>query len=219
MQKIKEKMVNMTPKQKMEYIVEYYGIYILFISVGVLLVILFAIHVIQKKEYALNILPLNADGKNIQATGTDFFKDFLENQEIDPNRNMVGVNYTIYLDTESDEAINQEGLQMMQTLFMAQAVDVVLADETSFENIAADGYFARLQDYLPDEVIQQYKLCTISARNEETGQLMDVGIKVKNEGLLADTGWYSTPYVCIGLADNISHQRLAVQFLMEILKH
>lgn len=208
----------MTPRRKIEYLMEYYGQSILFASVGVILVILLAVHIIQKKEYVLNILPLNADGRDIQATGTDYFQDFLKENGIDSNHNMIGINYTIYVDTESGRITNQDGIQMMQTLFMAQAVDVVLADETSFEKIADEGYLANLHDYLPDEVIEQYDGCIISTQNEETGQLMDVGIQVKNEGWLADTGWYQNPYVCIGFADNMSHQDLAVQFLLKILK-
>ena len=213
----KQKWKELKGKEKLQYFLEYYGFLTAGVIFGIVVVLFFVVHFATKQDVVLGILAVNTDGEAIEATGADYFQDFLEENGVDTNKNTMSVNYTMYIDSSSPDAADSSTLDSIQTLFMAQSVDLFFADKNFFETMAGDDYMTDLQDYLPQELLNQYADEIIYAKNSETGEKIVAGILLENNTWLKKTGWYQGTAV-VGIANNVKNKKLAKQMMLAILE-
>jgi NADH:ubiquinone oxidoreductase subunit 3 (subunit A) len=214
----KQKWKELKGKEKLQYFLEYYGLLAAGIIFGISVVIFFAVHFATKQNVALGILAMNTDGEAIEATGTDYFEDFLKENELNPKKNTVSVNYTMYLNPSSPSAGDSSTLDSIQTLFMTQSIDLFFADEKFFDTMAGQDYMTDLQEFLPQKLLNQYENQLVYATNTETGEKIAAGIRLENNAWLKKTGWYQGTAV-VGVADSVKHSKLAKEMILAILKH
>lgn len=212
----KQKWKELKGKEKLQYYLEYYGWQTAGIVFGIAVVLFLVIHFATKQDVVLGILAVNTDGEAIEATGTDYFQSFLEENGVDISKNTMSVNYTMYIDSSSPDTTDTSTLDSIQTLFMAQSIDLFFADPNFFDTMAGDDYMTDLQDYLPQELLDQYADDIVYAKNSETGEKIVTGIRLENNTWLKKTGWYQGTAV-VGIADNVKNKKLAKQMMLAIL--
>lgn len=216
----KQKWASMNKQQRKEYFLSYYALKLLALIAGIIIVIFLIVHFATKQDMALGILAVNADGSNVVAEGPEYFNDFLDENGIDPKKNTVNLNRTMYIDTTSEENIDQTNLETIQTLFVTNSVDVFLADEGFYTAMAGGDYIADLRDYLPQDVLDKYQDDIVYVESYETGKEIAAGIRLNTSenAWIAATGWYDMDEVVVGLSDGMRAPELAVKLLLEILQ-
>jgi hypothetical protein len=213
----RQKWKELKGKDKLWYFREYYGLQAAGILFAIVVVVFFVFHFATKQEVALGLLAMNTDGENIEATGTDYFKDFLTENGINTRKNVVSVNYTLYLNPSSPSAGDSSTLDTITTLFMTQSIDVFFSDETFFGTMAGQDYLTDLQEFLPKDVMDRYTNQIVYATSKETGKKIAAGIRLENNAWLKKTGWYQGTAV-VGVADSVKHSELAKQMILKILE-
>lgn len=223
----KEKLAGMSKREKFGYFLQYYGLKTLFVFIAVCFVIYLAVHFTMKKEQVMGILAVNADGVNPVAVDSSYFNDFLKEHGYNPKKKEVGVNYSIFLQAGDKDALSQSSSEMVQALFFTQAIDVFLADEDFFVQMAGTDYVADLYDYLDEALLDRYKdeivYASVTILDDEDNvagiENRAVGIRITPEDnrWLSDTGWYESPVV-LGLSEGSTENEIAVTMILEILE-
>ena len=114
---------------------------------------------------------------------------------------------------ENDGA-SAESIQMIQSLFMTQSVDVFFSDYDFFYSLGEFDYFTDIRECFPEEVLEKYKDDIVYVKSTETGKKYPIGIKLKGNAWVEKTGWY--PDTCVvGLAAGLKNKDLAVKFIEE----
>lgn len=213
----RQKWKELKGKDKLWYFREYYGLQVAGILFAIVVVVFFVIHFATKQEVALGLLAMNTDGEKIEATSTDYFKDFLVENGLNSKKNVVSVNYTLYLNPNSPSAGDSSTLDTITTLFMTQSVDVFFSDENYFGTMAEQDYLTDLEGFLPKEVLDRYANQIVYATSKESGKKIAAGIRLENNAWLKKTGWYQKTAV-VGVADSVKHSELAKKLMLEILE-
>ena len=213
----KQKWSELSKKQKRRYFRDYYLWKTLGVALGVFVVAFLIIHFATKTTMVMGVMAVNTDGDHIEATSPDYFNDFLEENGVNPKKEKVNLNYTIWIDPNSGESVDTTSLETIQTLFMTRSVDVFFSDETFFKCMAGTDYLVDIRDYLPEELIEKYQDDIVWAKDEETGETIAAGIRLKENDWVKATGWYDGEVV-VGMADGMKSPELATALMEEILK-
>ncbi len=210
-------MKGMSAAERFQYFMQYYAAAFFGVLLAAAIVVFLVVHFMGKKDTVFGILAVNSDGENPAAAGPEYFEPFLEKNGIDVKKNQVGVNYTLYMNAGSKEAVDQTNLEMVQILFMTQAVDLFFSDEEFFCYMAGTDYLADLRDCLPKEVLDEYEEELVYAQGMESGETIAAGIRIGQENeWIRDTGWYKSPVVA-GLSEAMKDEALAVKMFLEML--
>ena len=221
----KEKLSGMNKKEKLQYLRQYYGVKALLVVCVIVFSVYLGIHFATMKDNVLGILAVNGDGENPVAVDTEFFKPFLEENGLDTEDNVVSVNYSLFINPNANDSISTTTLESIQVLFFSQAVDVFVADENFFMQMAQTDYISDLTEYLPEEVLKKYEdklvyadVLVSSDTGEEESVRRLVGVRIDaNNKWLASTGWYKSE-VIVGLAGGSEHAELALSMFTDILE-
>ena len=133
---------------------------------------------------------MNTDGEHIEATGPDYFTDFLREHGVTSKRDVVNLNYTIWIDPNSDSDVDSTNLSTIQVLFMTRSVDVFFSDEEFLKLMGGTDYLVDLRDYLPKELLDRYEDQQIMVLNTMTGETIVAGIWLEDNAWVQKTGWY-----------------------------
>lgn len=138
----------------------------------------------------------------------------MENNGVDPEKNEVLVSSNFGASTNENDGASAESIQMIQSRFMTQSVDVFFADYDFFYSLGEFDYLADIREYLPEELLEKYKDDLVYVKSTETGKKYPIGIKLEKNAWVKETGWY--PDTCVvGLADGLKNKDLAVKFIEE----
>lgn len=85
-------------------------------------------------------------------------------------RDVVNLNYTIWIDPNSDSDVDSTNLSTIQVLFMTRSVDVFFSDEEFLKLMGGTDYLVDLRDYLPKELLDRYEDQQIMVLNTMTGR-------------------------------------------------
>lgn len=212
----REKLKTMNRKEKVAFIVEYYGINIVVATVLICVVIGLAVHFVCKKENVLSIYAVNTAQGDCPGDETEFYVDFLKRNGIDPDKVDISISANLSVSADAQDSASQTNIQMIQARLMANSVDVFFAPEDFFTSIGEFEYLADLKDYLPADVLEEYKDDLVYIKGLDSGKTYPVGIRLKNNKWVKKTGWYKDEVV-VGIADNAKDGDLATALVLEIL--
>ena len=204
----REKLKELHGKDKVWYLVHYYGLQTI-VALAVIGVISFLIvHYFTQKNTALEIMAVNAiQSADNPAGDTGYYEDFLKENGVDPDKNEVLVSSNLGASANENDGASAESIQMIQSRFMTQSVDVFFSDYDFFYSL---GEF----DYFTEDVLEKYKDDIVYVKSTETGKKYPIGIKLKGNAWVEKTGWY--PDTCVvGLAEGLKNKDLAVKFIEE----
>ena len=188
-----------------------------FVPSQIVILIFLIVHFATKTSFVMGVMAVNTDGEHIEATGPDYFTDFLREHGVISKQDVVNLNYTIWIDPNSDSDVDSTNLSTIQVLFMTRSVDVFFSDEEFLKLMGGTDYLADLRDYLPKELLDRYEDQQIMVLNTMTGETIVAGIRLENNEWVRKTGWYQET-AAVGLADGMKNPELAVALLEEILQ-
>ncbi len=211
----KEKLKELHGKDKVWYLVHYYGLQTM-VALAIIGIISFLIiHYITQKDTALEIMAVNAmQSADNPAGDSGYYNDFLKENGLDPDKSEVLVSSNLGASANENDGASAESIQMIQSLFMTQSVDVFFADCDFFYSLGEFDYLADIREYLPEELLEKYKDDLVYVKSIETGKKYPIGIKLEKNAWVKETGWY--PDTCVvGLAEGLKNKDLAVKFIEE----
>ena len=165
------------------------------VAAGIAVVIFLIVHFATKTSFVMGVMAVNTTSK----------------------RDVVNLNYTIWIDPNSDSDVDSTNLSTIQVLFMTRSVDMFFSDEEFLKLMGGTDYLADLRDYLPKELLDRYEDQQIMVLNTMTGETIVAGIRLENNEWVRKTGWYQET-AAVGLADGMKNPELAVALLEEILQ-
>ena len=173
------------------------------------------IHYVTQKDTALEIMAVNAmQSADNPAGDSGYYNGFLKENGLDPDKSEVLVSSNLGASANENDGASAESIQMIQSRFMTQSVDVFFADYDFFYSLGEFDYLADIREYLPEELLEKYKDDLVYVKSIETGKKYPIGIKLENNAWVKETGWY--PDTCVvGLADGLKNKDLAVKFIEE----
>ena len=207
---------NNCPSEKWQYFIDYYLWVTIGVTTGIVILIFLIVHFATKTSFVMGVMAVNTDGEHIEATGPDYFTDFLREHGVMSKRDVVNLNYTIWIDPNSDSDVDSTNLSTIQVLFMTRSVDVFFSDEEFLKLMGGTDYLVDLRDYLPQELLDRYEDQQIKVLNTMTGETIVAGIWLEDNAWVQKTGWYEHT-AAVGLADGMKNPELAVALLEEIL--
>ena len=211
----REKLKELHGKDKIWYLVHYYGLQTI-VALAIIGIISFLIiHYVTQKDTALEIMAVNAmQSADNPAGDSGYYNGFLKENGLDPDKSEVLVSSTRGASANENDGASAESIQMIQSLFMTQSVDVFFADYDFFYSLGEFDYLADIREYLPEELLEKYKDDLVYVKSIETGKKYPIGIKLEKNAWVKETGWY--PDTCVvGLADGLKNKDLAVKFIEE----
>ena len=173
------------------------------------------IHYVTQKDTALEIMAVNAmQSADNPAGDSGYYNGFLKENGLDPDKSEVLVSSNLGASANENDGASAESIQMIQSRFMTQSVDVFFADYDFFYSLGEFDYLADIREYLPEELLEKYKDDLVYVKSTETGKKYPIGIKLEKNAWVKETGWY--PDTCVvGLADGLKNKDLAVKFIEE----
>lgn len=211
----REKLKELHGTDKVWYLVQYYGLQTV-VALAVIGILAFLIvHYVTQKDTALEIMAVNArQSADNKMEDSDYYDSFLKENGIDPDKNEVLVSSNLGASANENDGASAESIQMIQSRFMTQSVDVFFADYDFFYSLGEFDYLADIREYLPEELLEKYKDDLVYVKSTETGKKYPIGIKLERNAWVKETGWY--PDTCVvGLADGLKNKDLAVKFIEE----
>lgn len=211
----REKLKELHGKDKIWYLVHYYGLQTM-VALAIIGTISFLIiHYVTQKDTALEIMAVNAmQSADNPAGDSGYYNGFLKENGLDPDKSEVLVSSNLGASANENDGASAESIQMIQSRFMTQSVDVFFADYNFFYSLGEFDYLADIREYLPEELLEKYKDDLVYVKSTETGKKYPIGIKLEKNAWVKETGWY--PDTCVvGLADGLKNKDLAVKFIEE----
>lgn len=211
----REKLKELHGKDKIWYLVHYYGLQTI-VALAIIGIISFLIiHYVTQKDTALEIMAVNAmQSEDNPAGDSGYYNGFLKENGLDPDKSEVLVSSNLGASAKENDGASAESIQMIQSRFMTQSVDVFFADYDFFYSLGEFDYLADIREYLPEELLEKYKDDLVYVKSIETGEKYPIGIKLEKNAWVKETGWY--PDTCVvGLADGLKNKDLAVKFIEE----
>ena len=211
----KEKLKELHGKDKIWYLVHYYGLQTM-VALAIIGIISFLIiHYVTQKDTALEIMAVNAmQSADNPAGNSGYYNDFLKENGLYPDKSEVLVSSNLGASANENDGASAESIQMIQSRFMTQSVDVFFADYDFFYLLGEFDYLADIREYLPEELLEKYKDDLVYVKSTETGKKYPIGINLEKNAWVKETGWY--PDTCVvGLADGLKNKDLAVKFIEE----
>ena len=211
----REKLKELHGTDKVWYLVQYYGLQTV-VALAVIGILAFLIvHYVTQKDTALEIMAVNAiQSEDNPAGDSGYYNGFLKENGLDPDKSEVLVSSNLGASANENDGASAESIQMIQSRFLTQSVDVFFADYDFFYSLGEFDYLADIREYLPEELLEKYKDDLVYVKSTETGKKYPIGIKLEKNAWVKETGWY--PDTCVvGLAEGLKNKDLAVKFIEE----
>lgn len=177
-------------KQKLTYIWDYYKLYFLFGAIFITLAVVSLPSMIENhKECVQYSVFLNTNIENQEST--NLMDNFTEYAGIDMHNKRIILDTSMYIDREVTTAVSMQNSQKLTALFSSKTVDTIVSDEANFKFYAEQGCFYDLKDLLPADICEKYADCFIEATNINTGETHAYGFKLTDNTILNKEAAYN----------------------------
>ena len=198
---------------------EYYKLPIIGVIAGIIL-IMYIIKQIMTPEKT-NLMDLTVVNTNPDVVSeTTYFTDFLQGQGFDPEKDEIAVNSNLSLSIDEDGMPSDPtSLEVLYTLFAADAVDTFIADESIVQVMANNDMFAPLDEVVSEEFLEKYEDSLIYSTDSETKEKYPVAILLPEEGGIMDTGMFLSTPIAVGFTGSDTDRSLETEFLEYLLSY
>jgi hypothetical protein len=220
----REKMKDMTSKERLEYFKTYY----LKIVIGSVLVLGVLVYILYqalspKPDVLLNIAVVNDYFEQEQVK--NFLSDLDSYFEVDSDKEKITFDYNYYISDTDESQNSMTSLQKLTTYVYAKDIDVIITDEAYFKNLTEQGYFISLTELLPTdiytELVDKYYTGAIVEEDDQgetsTGSEEPYGIHLDDSTVYKNSGSTMTRPV-IGVVSNSPNKDNAIKFIKYLLE-
>lgn len=189
----KQKLKNMSPRDRVWYIWEYYKLHLLALLLGIGALWTIGTMIYRQSfttSLSIAVINDNAGGASSTAVLESELREALgctKKQLIEVNEGL-SVNF-------GDESISQYGyatLAKISALVASQSLDVVIADKSAIDHYETVNAYQNLDEYLPPQLYDRVKDFIYTAKDEQ-GVLRPVAISLEDTPLAAKTGIVMNP--------------------------
>lgn len=208
----KEKLKDMTPKQKKEYLWEYYRYHAL-IAIIILILIPVIGNIIYQNTFSTRFYCVIVNDMKNEAAIQTIEKDFVPTLKLS-KKEKVAFDSSLQFDPEADDQYNSAAYSKFNLLLNQRQADVMLADKSIFDYFQGQDIFYNLEDFLSAEDIKAYENYFIYGTNSK-GEKLPMGIDMSNTKFCKETNLKST-YLLFPVSSH--HKEDALNFLHWITK-
>lgn len=205
---------DMTLREKVEQIWEYYKPVLLAIVLGVWLIIYIIYKILNPPpEVLLNVALVN--GSVYESEEDDAFTRFLLENGYDPEEVTIAASGGLYLDAQGMSQSSMASMQALLARNMAGDIDILAGDEYTLSILGSGGGLKEMDEILSPEQMEQYADRLYTVKDEETGEEYVCGLKLPESNLLTADGYYDE--VWAGIPYTASHSQLAIEVFQYLL--
>lgn len=204
----REKLKDMSTKDKLSYLWEYYRISA-FIIVAAVVLLIYVIYKIITPDVKPQFNAAIINGSIFTTSLEHYADDFAEHLQLDPKRESVVLNNNFFTDYGGLASSSAEALV---AYIAGGEIDVIIAPETNFKQYAYYGYFKKLSEALPTDVYSSLTDYFFISDQEDDTEKNPYGIYLDNSDLFKDAIYKSDSYV-LGIMANGPHTDNTVEFI------
>ncbi len=208
----KEKLKNMTTKEKMNYLWEYYRLHALG---GILAIaaIIYVIYQIATPNINTQFYAAIIDSSLSTEAVEEFASEFSDYLDLNPKLEDIQINDTFYLSGSGNYNIQQA----LTAYIAAREVDVIIAPESQFLNYAKNDYFTKLSEALPTDIYSAMTDRFFLSETTESSDKNAYGIYLNDSDLFEGVTYDGEPYV-LGILANYPHEENTIEFINYLFK-
>ena len=213
MEKIKP-LKEMTPKERVSYIFDYYKFHILGVLIAIIAIVSIVRTLVTSRDPVIELLMVNSDVADTEAL-QDSFDDLLTENGLDPKKKCVQINDSLIIDYNN--TANYQEQATLQVFVVSGTFSGFFSDAATFEHYKGNNIFCDLEQLLPDDLLEKYSSDFIYDTDSDTGRSYICGVHLtqENNAWLASTKAYEECYFGIPFSD--TDETLTVALLEHIL--
>lgn len=205
----KQKLSNMTTKEKLEYFNNYYRTKLIIIITVLALVIYFAYSILTPSPETILYAAVLSNGIDEQ-TAMSIQNDFGKHLDINPDTQEVIVDTSFIIGTEGNATqYTMANEQKLATLFYAEEIDIIIAPESAFAVYAGNGSLCKLSDQLPADLCSSLADSFYYSSSSEDPNVSAYGIYLDSIGIPNNT----SERVLMGIMINSEYKSNAAEFM------
>ncbi len=205
----KQKLNNMTTKEKIVYFNNYYRTKLIIIIAVLALVVYFVYSILTPSpETVLYTAVLNYALD--EQTALTIQNDFAEHLDINPETQEVRLDTSFILSSDGNSSQYTMGNdQKLATFIYAKEIDIIIAPESIFEGYAGNGSLCKLSDQLPADLYSCLADSFYYSTSSEDPNTSAYGIYLDSIGIPSNT----SERVLIGIVINSEYKSNAAEFI------
>ncbi len=209
------KFEDLTFKEKIEQIWEYYKLPIFAIVGAVALVIYIIVKLLNPDpDSILDVTLINANGMGVAEE--DVFDRYLAEHEYNTEEETITVVTGLYLNQEDRGQSTYASIQALTARLSVGEIDLLIGQEYTMDLMGASGGLKSMEELLPEGLVEKYKDRLYAVEDPDLGEKVLCGIWLGEDNPLVADGYY-TGKVLAGIPSTASHEELAVQLLLVLL--
>lgn len=215
MQEGREKFKNLSFKKKLGYIWDYYKAVIGGVLVGILVLII-CIQTMKSsgKEMVFSAALINAEKTEIGRT-TELQEDFEKHLGLDEEKQSLSLDDSYIIDLKNGDQVTVACQTKLMASLQADRLDLILMPEDIYENYLAAGAFAKLEDMLEPEFLEEVEENWYPDRREGETEDAVYALKITGSGKLKDIYGDRAVYLCVPAgASHLEEIRTFVRYLL-----
>lgn len=210
----REVLRKMAPRERVQFLWDYYKIPILAAVICVTLAALVLGNNIGRRQVALYAVFVNTDVTDAEPDRAAL-DQVLADAGVDMTGKGVDVTANLYLGTDLNSPHDGQTLQVLAALFGISDLDLFAADEAAFKRYADQNAFADLSVLIEPELLEKHA-ADLYAYPAEDGQTVVGGIVLHPGSVLHTAGYYHGDIV-VGAAIRAENLEEAVLFIRQLL--
>lgn len=214
----KKKLKNMSMKEKLQYIWDYYRIPILVISLGMIMAI-FIIKDVISNNRPTHLYACMLNSNYSYDNDTELINEYINYADIDTQAEQLILDFSMQIHLDDADQMSLAYQQKIMALFAADELDVLVGDEQIVKSYAEADGFANLEEFLPDDLKSElaekgysyYHYTSEDGGSVPIGLYMDSCKRLQEDGTMGTYPEDSRPIFTI--AWNTPHPENSIEFL------
>ncbi|MGI6006189.1 MAG: hypothetical protein ACOX8E_01695 [Ruminococcus sp.] len=215
----KNKLKGLSRRKKLEYVWQYYKLWLIGGAALLFLCVYFAIHLVNaNRETYLYVGFVNtyAEVEN----GSGFWKKYIADAGVDTGKVNVIFDKEIFFDMTKGDVTGNHYYEKLVVLIDSQTLDAVVMEPDNLKELGANGRLMDLNNEKTAFLMEKYKdklITTVVEEEDGTIRNVPVGIDLSDSILMTEEKIY-TEGCALGISSQIKHVDAVEEFLEYLLQ-
>lgn len=207
----KEKLKDMSLKEKFSYLWDYYRYHAL-ITIAVIAFISYMIYSFIKPNIETKLYVAIVNNTIESLILEEYEEKMTEYLELNQEIERVSINHQFYFNGSPDYTVNIR--QAFAAYIAAADIDVIIAPLSEFSNYVEYGYFTPLTDQLPTDLYSALTDSFYLSDTDDNPRVVAYGLYLSDTKLFKEYSFYTEddPYL-IGIVINSTNKENSVEFI------
>lgn len=188
----KANLKEMTLKEKIGYIKDYYWWAILLGILAIVLLVGGIRYYITYKDPVVRLVLVNANTTDVEEPD---FSEFLDANGFDKEKERIDVNTGYVMDIETTSTVVSDQFQALVVLNTAGGVDVIAINEREFSFFGDYRGMTDLREVMPEDFLEEHEEDLVYSNNIDTDEPYVSGLRLDDDNWLVKQGYYKDDVV------------------------